>query len=91
MKTLPVNIACYQRTPDFTEQSVPKALLRSHSTKTGTWGMIVVTEGSLTYRILEPDIEEIRLDPNHPGIIEPSIKHEIELHAEVKFYVQFYK
>ena len=90
MKELPQDVAPYKRTPVFTERSVPMALLKSHSTKSGTWGLIVVLEGSLTYRIIEPSIEEIRLEPGKPGVVEPTIKHELELDAEVRFYVQFY-
>jgi tellurite resistance-related uncharacterized protein len=90
VKNLPFNATPYKRTPEFTEQSVPKALLESHSTKSGTWGKIVVLEGSLTYRILEPEVEEFLLDSVHPGVIEPTVRHEIELDGSVRFYVQFY-
>ena len=90
MKELPPDVAPYKRTPVFTERSVPIALLESHSTKAGTWGLIVELEGSLTYRIIEPSIEEIRLEPGNPGVIEPTIKHELELGAGVRFYVQFF-
>ena len=69
---------------------MPKALLHSHSTKPGTWGMIIVLDGSLTYRILEPSVEEIRLSPDRPGVIEPAVRHELELNSEARFYVQFY-
>jgi tellurite resistance-related uncharacterized protein len=91
MKTLPSQLTPYKRTPEFTDQSVPKALLGSHSTKPGTWAMIVVLEGSLTFRILEPVIESIAVDSEHPGIIEPTVSHKIEPHAGVRFHVQFYK
>ncbi len=91
MKVLPWDLVEYKRTPEFSELSVPSALLGSHSTKEGTWGKIVVLEGKLIYRILEPDAEELELDPWHPGVIEPAIRHEIEIHAAARFYVQFYR
>lgn len=91
MKKLPHDVTPYKRTPEFTERSVPKALLESHRTKRGTWGRIVVLEGTLIYRIMEPKLEEVRLDPDHPGVIEPAIEHEIEPGADVKFYLQFYR
>jgi tellurite resistance-related uncharacterized protein len=56
----------------------------------GTWGKIVVLEGSLKYIILEPDIEKLQLDPQNPGIVEPAIKHQVEPQGKVKFYVEFY-
>lgn len=90
MKNLPPDVNPIRRTREFTELSAPKALLRSHSTKPGTWGKIVVLEGSLRYRILEPEIEEFELDAKRPGIIEPEIRHEIALRAGARFYIEFY-
>jgi tellurite resistance-related uncharacterized protein len=62
-----------------------------HSTKEGAWGKIVVLEGVLTYRILEPTIEEVLLSPEHCGIIEPMIMHEVLPHGGARFYVEFYR
>ena len=59
MKALPANVFPYKRTPEFTESTVPAGLLRSHDTKDGVWGKIVVLEGTLLYRILEPAREEL--------------------------------
>src|SRR3546814_17459197 len=47
MKPLPADVVPYKRTPDFTEQTVPPALLREHRTKEAVWGRIVVLEGRL--------------------------------------------
>ena len=91
MKALPANAVPYKRTAEFTDSSVPSGLLRGHSTKPGAWGKIVVIEGALTYRILEPTIEEILLSPQHCGVIEPTIKHEVVPHRGVRFYVEFYR
>lgn len=91
MKALPNDIVAYQRTPEFTEQSVPAGLLHSHSTKPGVWGKIVVVEGTLTYRILEPAVEELLLSPELQGVVEPTIKHEVAPQGSVKFYVEFYR
>jgi tellurite resistance-related uncharacterized protein len=90
MKTLPANAVPYKRTAEFTHSSVPSGLLRGHSTKPGAWGKIVVLEGTLTYRILEPTIEEVLLSPEHCGVIEPTIKHEVVPQSGVRFYVEFY-
>ena len=89
MKTLPKNIIEYKRTPSFTENSVPKGLLRSHTTKSGTWGKIVIEEGLLLYRILEPDVEEIELSPDKFGVVEPQVPHEVAPLGKVKFHVEF--
>ena len=91
MKDLPRNVEPYKRTPEFTEQTAPNALRKGHCTKPGTWGQIVVLEGSLTYRILEPTIEELTLERGLLGVIEPTVMHEVDLHGLVKFYVQFFR
>jgi len=90
MKTLPTDSVAYKKTDVFTDSSVPSGLLRGHSTKPGVWGKIVVLEGALTYRILEPVLEEVRLSPERFGVIEPTIKHEVVPSIGVRFYVEFY-
>jgi hypothetical protein len=35
-----------------------------------------VLAGTLRCRILEP--EELLLDPEHPGVVEPKVPHEVE-------------
>jgi tellurite resistance-related uncharacterized protein len=91
LKALPPNVSPYKRTPEFTESTVPAGLLRSHDTKDGVWGKIVVLEGSLLYRILEPKVEEIVLSPNRYGVVEPTVRHEVVPSAGVRFYVEFHR
>lgn len=90
MKTLPDGVASYAKSPEFTEQTIPKNLWKSHRTSAGTWGEIVILEGKLRYHILEPEIREVELSPERPGIIEPEVPHEVEAVGKVRFYVEFY-
>ena len=90
MKALPENVVGYKKTPAFTSSSVPSKLLHAHRTKLGVRGKIVVLEGTLTYRILEPAVEEVLLSPNHFGVIETTVKHEVAPQGECCFYVEFY-
>ena len=55
------------------------------------WAKIVVLEGRLIYRIIDPVIEIVVLSPEIPGIVEPTIKHEVERIGQVRFYVEFYR
>lgn len=89
MKSLPEDATPYQRTPEFTDQSVPAGLLRRHDTKAGVWGRICVLEGRLRYRILEPALEEHVLEPGRDGVVEPRVPHEVEPIGAVRFYVEF--
>jgi len=89
VKSLPINAKEYKRTPTFTEDTIPKGLLRSHTTKAGTWGKIVIEEGKLLYRILEPEIEEVQLSTDKFGVVEPQVPHEVQALGKVKFHVEF--
>lgn len=91
VKTLPADAVPYKRTPDFTEATVPAGLLHGHNTKAGVWARIVVLEGAVTYRILEPEVSEVVLGPELHGVVEPTIKHEVALHRGARFYVEFYR
>jgi tellurite resistance-related uncharacterized protein len=89
VKSLPESVHAYRRTSEFSETTVPDALRKAHTTKAGVWGRICVIEGSLVYRILEPEIEEILLVPGSDGVVEPEVRHEVATHGPVRFYVEF--
>jgi len=91
MRTLPNKLKATYRTPDFDQGSVPAGILGRHITSEGIWGEITVSTGSLTYQILEPELQEYRLDKNHTGIIEPQIAHQIVTNGVSKFHIQFFK
>ncbi len=91
MRSLPKECSSYKKTATFTEETVPPGLLGAHKTKKGTWGKIVVVEGHLLYRILEPEIEVHILDTAHFGVVEPEVLHQVELKGKVRFYVDFHK
>ena len=90
MKTLPVDVKPYKRTPEFTEDTIPSGLLNGHTTKAGTWGVIHVIEGSLEYHILEPVEETHTLSQGILGIVEPAMRHQVRPLGSVRFYVEFH-
>ena len=92
--TLPPDVAPYSRTADFTETTVPAALLRAHTTKAGVWGLIHVLEGRLAYRIEDPRRPpgEVVLSPDTPaGVVEPTILHAVAPLGPVRFFVEFHR
>lgn len=91
---LPQGLHAYRRTPEFTETTIPKALLSAHTTKQGTWALIHVLEGRLAYRISDParpTCETVLSPDGAPGVIEPEILHEVEPLGPVRFYVEFHR
>ena len=85
---LPPGLVEYKHTPTFNENSVPKGLLKDHSTKPGVWGQIHVVTGSLQYNI---DELSQTLTPAIPGIVVPCMLHSVQPVDQVSFYVAFFR
>jgi tellurite resistance-related uncharacterized protein len=93
MNELPADARAYKRTPTFSADTVPASLLREHSTKAGTWGLICVEQGQLRYVIPQEDSEYCAvLIPGQHGVIEPRQVHYVALESDdTQFYVEFYR
>jgi len=89
VETLPDDVIAYRRTPIFDQESIPVGLRRRHVTKDAVWGLIVVLDGRLLLRHLEPASERL-LTPEAPGIVAPQQPHEVEPVGPVSFFVEFY-
>lgn len=89
MKSLPNHVQPYNRTPVFTQETVPAGLLKNHNTKENVWAVIHVIKGKLQYNI--ENGESIVLQPGIQGVIEPQILHNVSPLGEVEFFVEFYK
>jgi len=91
---LPPDAKAYARTAEFTETTIPRALLKAHSTRDGAWALIHVLLGELAYRITDPrrPMQELILSPQTPpGTVEPTILHEVAPLGAVRFYVEFHR
>jgi tellurite resistance-related uncharacterized protein len=87
---LPDHFIPYKRTAEFNEESIPAALRKDHSTKTGVWAKITVTRGKLLYRV--PSLEkETELSAGRLGIVLPEVLHNVEPLGLASFFVEFYK
>ncbi len=89
MKVLPKDVSVYRKTREFSESTVPDAVLNGHRTKEGVWGKIIVLKGSLDYLILEPEMEIVHLSQNEYGVVEPTILHRVKPVGSTRFYVEF--
>ncbi len=86
---IPAGFVAYRRTPVFTQDTVPSALLSAHETKDGAWVLLHVLEGKLRFCIEDPPAETI-LEPGQPGVIEPKVRHHVEPLRPVRFYLEFH-
>ena len=90
--TMPAGYVAYRRSPVFTRETVPAGLLRAHTTKAGTWGLLHVLEGRLLFRVHEPASETLLEPGRPPGVIPSQVPHEIEPRGDgaVRFYIEFF-
>mmetsp|Transcript_11820 Transcript_11820/g.18152 ORF Transcript_11820/g.18152 Transcript_11820/m.18152 type:complete len:182 (-) Transcript_11820:1082-1627(-) len=97
MAILPSNVVKYSTVPKdkfFTIDTIPSGLLKEHSTKGGTWGVIRVHQGKLEYTILDPEqsVHLLDAESDNIGIIEPAMLHQTRgLTDDLKFVVEFYR
>lgn len=90
-RELPDGFAAYQRTPSFTEATVPKGLLADHSTKPGVWALIHVERGEVDYHLHAPFHERQRLTPAAPGVVLPEVEHHVACPGPAAFHVEFWR
>jgi tellurite resistance-related uncharacterized protein len=95
VKELPHDVVQYSQVPKqgcFKAETIPKGLLKEHSTKKGTWGIIRVDHGSLEYQINQPTVRKFVLVAPVKGVIEPGILHQVKaLSDDLEFVVEFYR
>lgn len=89
-QVLPAGVRPYKRTAVFDEMTIPPALRHRHCTKPGVWALIRVIEGRLRYRVIDTG-EEVVLDSQRAGLVQPAQLHEVEPLGPVRFYVEFHR
>jgi tellurite resistance-related uncharacterized protein len=89
MPRLPEAVSEYKRTPIFDLATTPAGLRKSHTTKAGVWGEIVVVEGRLLYVIENEEDASFILRPGVSGAIAPEAPHHVDPYEDARFYVRF--
>lgn len=86
---LPDRFIARDRTPAFTEVSLPPRLRQGHKTSVGVWARVVVVAGSLRYRVASLSIDKA-LSPLEAANIPPEVGFRLEPLGEVHFYLDVY-
>jgi tellurite methyltransferase len=89
MPRIPEAAAEYKRTAIFDATTTPAGLRKSHRTKAGVWGQIVVLEGRVLYVIEDQEDAAFILNPDVPGGIAPEAPHHVEPYDDARFFVRF--
>ncbi len=86
---LPAGVVSNGRTPEFTNLTVPVAMLSDHVLPPGIWGQIHVLSGTVIYVVQEPVQHIFTLGSSGPGIIAPLMLHHVATPDDTRFYVEF--
>ena len=89
MPRLPDTASEYSRTAIFDATTTPAGLRKTHTTKPGVWGEIVVLEGRLLYVIENEEDASFVLRPGVPGAITPGAPHHVVPYDDARFFVRF--
>jgi hemoglobin len=81
--------APYRSTPVFTNDTLPDALRRAHSTKAGVWGLLKVLKGTILYVTDETGERQILQAPGTVVIL-PQQLHSVEPQDDIEMQVDFY-
>ena len=77
-------------TPVFTEGTLPEGLRKEHKLAEGTWGVLRVLEGRLSFTDLETDEERIIAAPD--GVtIRPGALHQVATEGPVQLRIDFFR
>ncbi len=79
----------YKITPPFTEETLPEALRREHSTKAGAWGLIRMLEGRVRLHFADNGTSE-ELTPERPGVVAPQRVHWVETMGPMRMRIEFH-
>ena len=86
-RELPNDLVLGRRTPDFTEVTVPPALLGEHHTS--RWARLEVSVGSVRFLEIESGWRGVAA-PGEPIVIVPNRVHRVEPSIGAVFAVQFF-
>jgi hemoglobin len=88
---LPPGFEAYGRSPDFTPETIPAKLQAAHATKSGTWGLLHVLEGSVRYTLEAPHRGERLVGAGEQVVIEAQVRHHVAFVEPGRFFVEFYR
>ncbi len=91
-EVLPPGLAFVRRTPLFTRETVPDALLSAHSVRRGMWGLLRVERGRVRYCLDAAPTDTVVVAEGGAAAIEPEVLHHVELlDADSAFFVEFHR
>ena len=87
---LPAALSLVRTTREFTADTVPAGLLRSHQVADEVWGRLRVAAGTVVF-VLEDSGERRTVAEGETQVIEPGVVHHVEPSADARFAVEFHR
>ena len=89
---MPAGFEPYKRTPAFTRDTVPAALLRRHDTKAGIWAIIHVVSGELEYfEPTEAGETCLRLAAGEKVTVAAEREHRVAMGGGASFFIELWR
>ena len=89
---MPDGLELARTTPEFTAESVPPALLATHTVAAGVWGRIRVRAGTVRFVFEDADGSGTHtLEAGDHLDIAPERPHHVEPDGEARFVVEFHR
>ena len=90
-RSLPDDVEPSGKTPLFTNETVPDKILNHHELQAGTWGLLTVEAGTVSFYRQGDDAPLAVILSGKPFVIIPEEVHYVRLSEDTKFFVTFYK
>lgn len=88
---LPDDVGPSGQTLLFTNESVPDKILNHHELQAGTWGLLTVEAGTVSFFRQGEDTPVAVISSGEPFVILPEEVHYVRLSEDAQFFVTFYK
>ncbi len=90
-RSLPDDAEAHGTTPVFTNETVPDRILNHHDLQAGTWGLLTVESGTVSFFLKGDDAPLAVIASGETFVILPEEIHYVRLAEATKFSVTFYK
>lgn len=87
---LPTGLRLFRTSPEWTEETIPHGLRHLHRIAPGTWGRIVVRDGTLRFTMNSHPRLVAEVMSHAAQAIPPEIEHEVHPLGHVRFAIEFF-
>jgi tellurite methyltransferase len=88
---MPAGLELVRTTPEFSDTTVPAALLAAHRVAPGVWGRLRVRSGQVQFRFDAEPATIVELSAGDHVDIPPDVVHRVEPVPGARFVVEFYR